>query len=445
MRNPSMFNTNIFSYFILIIMLNNLFLKRVTKKCKYCLYIYFFFIGTISGLLWNKISFILILSGSLLILLSFTSQYNYWNIILFLTVYLCFVISDYIVTLPFIFIGYDFFSIITSDWIPFFLIISTDLIGIIPTYFIGKWLHKKLFFHLNLIPKGFRYQLMSEILVCVCIFLFNIIMSNRSAFPTDIMIFNVFLFLAFIFTNIFLFINLFQTLQENQLLALRKQAQKELTEYTTQLEAQNLQIRRFRHDYLNLLNTMNGYIQNGDMELLKEYFEQKILPESRNLVNKEAIIARLSNIKIFELKGILYGKLVQAMNLDLEIMLELTDEISHIDMNLLILSRVLGIYLDNAIEAATKTDEKVLLVAILCKNEYIIFHIENSTQSINFPIEQLIYEGFTTKKGHQGLGLSYVKDILDTCSNVQTSTQYKNGRFVQLIIIENGKSASRKR
>ena len=92
------------------------------------------------------------------------------------------------------------------------------------------------------------------------------------------------------------------------------------------------------------------------MELLKEFFELKILPASRLLVDKEAVIARLSNIKILELKGIIYGKLVQAMNLDLNIILEITDEILQIDTDLLVLSRVLGIYLDNAIEAAAKTN-----------------------------------------------------------------------------------------
>lgn len=198
-------------------------------------------------------------------------------------------------------------------------------------------------------------------------------MGNRASFPSDTLLFNGFLFFAFIAANIFLFISLFQTLQENQLLALRTQAQEELAEYTIQLEAHYQQIRRFRHDYLNLLNTVNGYIQNGNMELLKEFFELKILPASRLLVDKEAVIARLSNIKILELKGIIYGKLVQAMNLDLNIILEITDEILQIDTDLLVLSRVLGIYLDNAIEAAAKTNEKILLIAVLCKMSMLSF------------------------------------------------------------------------
>ncbi len=437
MENISMLITNVFSYLILILIINNLFLTNVTKKCKFCLYSYIYLAGTISGILWNKFSIIIVLSGSLFILIIFKTQSLYWNIILFLSGWLIFVISDYIITLPLIFIGYDFSAIITSVWIPYFLFILTTLIGITSTYFIGRWLHKKLIANPDLIPERFLRLLLGELCVCVCIFLFNIIMGNRASFPSDTLLFNGFLFFAFIAANIFLFISLFQTLQENQLLALRTQAQEELAEYTIQLEAHYQQIRRFRHDYLNLLNTVNGYIQNGNMELLKEFFELKILPASRLLVDKEAVIARLSNIKILELKGIIYGKLVQAMNLDLNIILEITDEILQIDTDLLVLSRVLGIYLDNAIEAAAKTNEKILLIAVLCKNEYVIFHIENSTSPILFPLEQLAAEGFTTKCGHHGLGLSCAKDLLHGCSNIQTSTLYKESHFIQTLTIKN--------
>lgn len=85
MENISMLITNVFSYLILILIINNLFLTNVTKKCKFCLYSYIYLAGTISGILWNKFSIIIVLSGSLFILIIFKTQSLYWNIILFLS------------------------------------------------------------------------------------------------------------------------------------------------------------------------------------------------------------------------------------------------------------------------------------------------------------------------------------------------------------------------
>ena len=49
----------------------------------------------------------------------------------------------------------------------------------------------------------------------------------------------------------------------------------------------------------------------------------------------------------------MYTKMVQEMNRQLDVSFELTQEITELSTDLLTLSRVLGIFLDNAIEAAS--------------------------------------------------------------------------------------------
>ena len=54
----------------------------------------------------------------------------------------------------------------------------------------------------------------------------------------------------------------------------------QLKEYTDLLENVSTDLRKFKHDYINILLTLGGYIDEGDLNGLKEFY------------NKEEILAR---------------------------------------------------------------------------------------------------------------------------------------------------------
>ena len=111
---------------------------------------------------------------------------------------------------------------------------------------------------------------------------------------------------------------LYNTLQANKKLELQAREQENLTHYMAQLENHYQDIRRFKHDYLNILSTITGYIQENDMDKLRNYFDSSIVTSSSILVNQDDTLARLSLIKVTEIKGLLYTKMVQAMNRQLD-------------------------------------------------------------------------------------------------------------------------------
>ena len=63
--------------------------------------------------------------------------------------------------------------------------------------------------------------------------------------------------------------------------------QENLTHYMAQLENHYQDIRRFKHDYLNILSTITGYIQENDMDKLRNYFDSSIVTSSSILVNQD--------------------------------------------------------------------------------------------------------------------------------------------------------------
>lgn len=405
------------------------------RPFKIILYIYMPFVGIYSGYIFSYFSTPFFLSGILLIMYLSGGRYRIWNMLLSMLSWMWFVLTDYTISVCYTFFGESILSVRSSDTIPWLMATVMLLLVALPATFLGKWLHKKLTANPELIPRPMLKLLFGETLVCVCIFLFNIIWGSLFDFPSKYLLFNGFLFAGFSAANLFLYLNLYRTMQENQKLVLELQAQDSLSDYTGQLEAHYQEMRRFRHDYMNLLCTLNGYIQQGDLQKLSQFFDAKIMTEGRLLLNKDAIIGRLSYIRVPEVKGIFYTKLIEAMNLQLQISLELKDEITHIDMDLLTLCRVLGIYLDNALEAAVLSDEKALVLAIADMNDHVLIHIENSTPPLPVSVEQLSAEGYSTKDNHSGLGLYNAQLLLSGTPNALSSTQYMENHFIQTLSI----------
>lgn len=84
------------------------------------------------------------------------------------------------------------------------------------------------------------------------------------------------------------------------------------------------------------------------------------------------------NIKTTELKSIISSKLLYAIELNIKVTIEVTDEIADIPMDALDLTRVIGIFLDNAIEVASWNRCSSINFALIHLEAEYIFIISNS-------------------------------------------------------------------
>ncbi|WP_242857036.1 sensor histidine kinase [Pseudobacteroides cellulosolvens] len=209
-----------------------------------------------------------------------------------------------------------------------------------------------------------------------------------------------------------------------------------LQEYTCSLEKLYTDMRAFRHDYINILSSMIGYIESKDIESLEKYFNEKIFPLSKGMASNNFKLGLLSNIKITEIKGIFSSKLIRAQELNINVFIDIAEPIEKINMDIIDLSRVIGILLDNAIEAAIKCDEPFMKVAVINKENSVLIVIINSIYE-EVPIYKIYEKGFSTKGVNRGLGLYNLKQITGKCDNVSLDTIIENGEFKQLVEIAN--------
>lgn len=208
-----------------------------------------------------------------------------------------------------------------------------------------------------------------------------------------------------------------------------------LNEYTRNLEIVYNNLRSFRHDYINIMASLAAYIDEGKYEELGDFFYEHILPMQKNLSQKNNALNTLLHVKILELKSILYTKLLLAVNQNIEVNIDIPDEIDSVHMDPVDLTRMLGIYLDNAIEACLETERPVLNFHLGKVGQDVVFILSNSFIDRGLSVAQMHKKDVTTKGDGHGLGLHIVSELLSRYDNIFHETLMEDGLFIQQVRI----------
>lgn len=80
-------------------------------------------------------------------------------------------------------------------------------------------------------------------------------------------------------------------------------------------------VRAFKHDYVNILTSISGYLEAKDYDKLEVYFNDSVFKESGRLLRDNFKLNQLSNIKDMGFKGLASSKLIYAheMGIDVEL------------------------------------------------------------------------------------------------------------------------------
>lgn len=170
-------------------------------------------------------------------------------------------------------------------------------------------------------------------------------------------------------------------------------------------------VRGFKHDFNNIVSTIGGFINTNDMEGLKNYYSQ--LEEDNQKVNNLYLLNPdlINNPGVYNLITVKYKK---AVELGIKMNLTFLLDLKQLHMKVYEFARILGILLDNAIEAAGESEEKIINIVFRkdYRNQRNIIQIENSYQDKDVDIEKIFGKGISGKEDHSGIGLWEVREIL---------------------------------
>ena len=313
--------------------------------------------------------------------------------------------------------------------------ISLIIVLLLVGPFVGKYFHILLSKIQKQITKNLLPLIVSNLALCLLIFLFNIFVGEYIGYTPKIIGFNCILFGCYFIISTLLITNITKQNEKRMELEKRQEVYQHLQEYTTQIEHMYSTLRSFKHDYTNIMLTMSEYIASNDMEGLQTYFTKEIIPMNQKLASDTTRLNQLMNLKDLELKSLVSAKLLYALELGINVEVELSKEISHVKMDIIDLARILGIFLDNAIEAALETEHPKLQFAVISSENKKVFIITNTFVDKNIPIAKLKENGASTKGEHRGIGLFHVKEIVAGYQNVLWDMEMKHDYFIQTLTI----------
>lgn len=285
--------------------------------------------------------------------------------------------------------------------------------------------------------KSIMISLFLFLLLCVFIFVVNFSYEQKLGFPKELTASNQKLFiLFFLFTAILLFFIILIIQRDAKNRASLKEMEY-LKKYTEEIENMYSSVRSFKHDYTNVLYSMKLYIYTDNVSGLKNYFYSDIIPLIESLDMSTPTLEQLSNIKIPELKSILYLKILQAQKYGIKTNLEINWIIDDIKMKPVDITRIIGIFLDNSIEAVRDLpqNEKIIRVAFIKPDQDISILIENPTSEHTINLTKIQEKSVSSKGIDRGLGLHNVKSIISRYPNILHSTEHNNNTFLQILEI----------
>lgn len=251
---------------------------------------------------------------------------------------------------------------------------------------------------------------------------------------------NALVFFSLFVLSLYFGISLYSLLRTNKL-EITAQSLEDQKMYNKTLNTLYDNIRGFKHDFNNIVQAIGGYLSADNLEGLRAYY--KDLLEECQINNNLAVLnpELINNPAIYSLLADKYYKAEKAsIKLNLEVMADL----SNLNIKVYELSRILGVLLDNSLEAAAKCENK--LVNVIFRNDKkhnkVLIIIQNTYINKDINIDRIFEKGYSSKKDDtsnqkHGLGLWEIKKYLEKNTNLDLYTTKNDEFFTQQFEIYN--------
>lgn len=240
-----------------------------------------------------------------------------------------------------------------------------------------------------------------------------------------------------IMMTIFIFIIVRSTIIDDKFDSINSKYQtsiNSLKEYETMID----KFRVNNHENKNELMTIRNMIKNKDKNTI-EYIDKLV---DNKIKDNEKIIYQTSKIPEGGLRATIYSKLCVMDKYKIKYKLDISKDVRTVDLiNLddelvLNICKILGVFMDNAIEAVKSLRKKEVNIELYVIDNKMFIDITNNFKG-NIDLSKIGHEKHTTKGEEHGYGLLLVNKIINENSKYLENEKSINGNyFTQSLIVK---------
>jgi len=191
------------------------------------------------------------------------------------------------------------------------------------------------------------------------------------------------------------------------------------------------------HENKNQLLTIRNMVKTSDKKTLS--YIDKIL--EHKIRDNEKIFSKTAKIPEGGLRAIIYSKVCRMEELKINYSLDISNDVKSntlIELDedtVLNVCKILGVFLDNSIEAVLNLKIKNIFIELFMLENNLCIDITNNYEGV-LEVDKISQKKYTTKgKGH-GYGLSLVSEIIKSDSNLYNEKVINKDNFTQRLIIK---------
>ncbi len=209
-----------------------------------------------------------------------------------------------------------------------------------------------------------------------------------------------------------------------------------LEKYTQDLENSHLKLRKFKHDYKNLLLLIDSLLKEQKYSQAQLYLKELNDYSTDEMMSTVSSYSDIDNIKHDQFKYLLLEKIFKMIKEDILFHFECKQQMSKFNINDFDAVRLIGILLDNAIEATLEIEKKQVNIVVNQVDETLEITIENTYEVDQLSHVEMLYQPeYTTKSGHDGLGLTIVDQMSNLHHNLFVQYHPTDYFFTVVVII----------
>lgn len=277
------------------------------------------------------------------------------------------------------------------------------------------------------INKKRSFSILANSIISAILIVPNILyyLNNSKEIDTNMVYFNVFAVL------VLLILSFYNSIKSSELEVKSREVEFQ-KDYIKTLDDIIDGLRGFKHDFNNNVQAIGGYIALNDISGLNKYYQQ-LQSDTRRINNTIPLSKYVKNNPA--LYGLLLSKLSFAELKDIQFIINIMDEYNIEKVKIYDLCKILGVLLDNALEAAFESSNKYVELSINKNSQNnIVIEITNSYAG-ELNKDKIFENGYTTKSGHSGFGLWEVNKIISRNENCSLKTSVTDTLFTQRLEI----------